>query len=154
MAYIGSEHWSYILPRSTLGRSIFLVLDENITVCFRFQSPRISHHHSVLEAETDDDHEGQSFQSPTLPASKPPPTSGSVGESVGESSDEGDNSDENEDDDSENDYENIDENEDEDDEQQTTQIEVFYGFGLTFFLILYSGCNWAISGDYGTFCPS
>ena len=74
----------------------------------------------MLEAETDDDQEGQSFQSPTLPVSKPPPTSGSVGESVGESSEEGSNSDE--EGDSEESYGESEENEDE--EEQTTQIEV------------------------------
>ena len=78
----------------------------------------------MLEAETDDDQEGQSFQSPTLPSSKPPPTSGSVGESVGESSEEGGNSDENEEGDSEESYEDMEENEEEEEEEQTTQIEV------------------------------
>ena len=94
------------------------------------QSPRISHHHSVLEANSDDGHGSQSFQSPTLPASKPPATTaGSQGESEEESSEEGDNSEDDSDqgeeasDDEDDEFEDIDE-EDEDEEQQTTQIEV------------------------------
>ena len=94
------------------------------------QSPRISHHHSVLDADSDDGHGSQSFQSPTLPASKPPvTTAGSQGESEEESSEEGDNSEEDSDqgeevsDDEDDEFEDIEE-ENEDEEQQTTQIEV------------------------------
>ena len=97
------------------------------------QSPRISHHHSVLDADSDDGHGSQSFQSPTLPASKPPATTaGSQGESEEESSEEGDNSEDDSDqgeeasDDEDDEFEDIEE-EDEDEDLQTTQIEVISG---------------------------
>ena len=115
------------LPQTSNHR-VNLSISNPLFICkFFFQSPRISHHHSVLEADSDDGFGNQSFQSPVLPASKPPPAAAdSQGESEEESSEEGDNSEQESDNDSDggddDDFEDIDEEDEE--EEQTTQIEV------------------------------